>query len=624
MQQSLPNLTSVSRFLSILQWLPAYEKRWLRPDLMAGLTLAAFTIPEAIAYAELAGLPAKVGLYACIAAPVLYALFGTSRQLAVGPTSAVSVLVASGLGSLAITSPEHYAALAATTAALVGIMALASYGLRLGFLVNFISESVLVGFSTGAAVYIAATQLSKLFGVAGSHGHFLNRMLDLAHHIGDTNVWALGLGMGGIVVLLAGERRFPRLPWALIVVLGSIGLMSVTDLAGRGVRFVGEIPSGFPLPAVPPISLSVLGDVLRTATGAFVLAYLDAMSMARTFARKNNYRVDANQELLALGVASLGAGLTHGYPVDGSFSRTALNDACGAKTQLANGFSGLMLALVVIFLTGLFTNLPEPILAAVVFVAVRSLFKVSALRRLYRLRPAEFWTAIGALSGVLVLGILDGVIIGALLSLLLVIARASESRVSELGKVPGQPQFTALRENPENLTIPGLRIIRIDEGIFYANAESIRSQIMAIVKESDFPVAAVVLDLEMTSDLDLAGVEMLDELHAELRDRGVRLRLARLQRSARVLLARTGIARKINTKNFHTRTLFAVAAYMTEEGVAQRMGCDILPDMVRCVQDMVMQRCVLEVGDDREMLDGICRQLDGILDKLEKMNCKIH
>ncbi|HTY21607.1 MAG TPA: SulP family inorganic anion transporter, partial [Desulfomonilaceae bacterium] len=268
MQQSLPNLTSVSRFLSILQWLPAYEKRWLRPDLMAGLTLAAFTIPEAIAYAELAGLPAKVGLYACIAAPVLYALFGTSRQLAVGPTSAVSVLVASGLGSLAITSPEHYAALAATTAALVGIMALASYGLRLGFLVNFISESVLVGFSTGAAVYIAATQLSKLFGVAGSHGHFLNRMLDLAHHIGDTNVWALGLGMGGIVVLLAGERRFPRLPWALIVVLGSIGLMSVTDLAGRGVRVVGEIPSGFPLPAVPPISLSVLGDVLRTATGA--------------------------------------------------------------------------------------------------------------------------------------------------------------------------------------------------------------------------------------------------------------------------------------------------------------------------------------------------------------------
>ena len=228
--------------------------------------------------------PCQGRLYAAIAAPLLYMLFGTSRQLAVGPTAAVSVLVASGLGRLAISSPDHYAALAATTAILVGIMALVSYGLRLGFLVNFISESVLVGFSTGAAVYIAATQLNKLFGVAGSHGHFLDRMFDLAHHIGATNVWALGLGIAAIVILLAGERSFPRLPWALIVVLGSIGLMNVTDLGDRGVRVVGEIPSGFPVPALPPISLSILGDVLRTAAGAFILACLDAMSMARMFA----------------------------------------------------------------------------------------------------------------------------------------------------------------------------------------------------------------------------------------------------------------------------------------------------------------------------------------------------
>jgi sulfate permease, SulP family len=616
-------MTRLSRILPIFQWLPAYQKESLRPDITAGLTLAAFTIPEAIAYAELAGLPANAGLYAAIAAPLLYMLFGTSRQLAVGPTAAVSVLVASGLGRLAISSPDHYAALAATTAVLVGIMALVSYGLRLGFLVNFISESVLVGFSTGAAVYIAATQLSKLFGVAGSHGHFLNRMIDLAHHIGATNVWALGVGIAGVVVILVGEHAFPRLPWSLIVVLGSIAVMNFTGLADQGVRVVGEIPSGFPVPALPPISLPILGDVLRTAAGAFILACLDAMSLARMFARQNHYRVDANHELLALGLASLGSGLTQGYPVDGSFSRTALNHECGAKTQLANGISGLVLVLVVLFVTGLFTKLPEPILAAVVLVAVRGLFKVSALRRLYRLRPAEFWTAIGALSGVLVLGILDGVIIGALLSLLLVIARASESRISVLGKVPGQPQFTNVRDNPENLTIPGLLIIRVEEGIFYANAESIRDQIMGLMWDANTPMEAVILDLEMTSDLDLAGVEMLDELHSELQDLGVRLRLARLQRSARVLLARTGTSRKIGVKNFHPRTLFAVAAYLSEEGAAQRLGCDIIPDMIRCVQDLLIQRSELEIGSDREMLEDVRRQLDGVLERLDKIPCKV-
>ena len=512
MRRKLSYMTRLSHAVPIIQWLPTYDKSWLRPDLLAGLTLAAFTVPEAIAYAELARLPAKTGLYAAIVAPILYMLFGTSRQLAVGPTAAMSILVASGLGELAVSSPDQYVTLAATTAALIGLMALLSYALRLGFLVNFISESVLVGFSTGVAVYIAATQLSKLFGIPGIHGHFFERILDLAHHIGATNVWAMGLGIGGLAILLVGERIFPRLPWALILVLGSIGLMHNADLAARGVRVVGDIPSGFPLPALPLAPLSMMGDLLKLAVGAFILACLDAMSIARMFARQNSYRVDTNQELLALGVASLGSAFTQGYPVDGSFSRSALNNECGAKTQLANGISGAMLALVVIFFAGLFSKLPEPILAAVVLVAVRGLFKISALRRLYRLRPAEFWTAIAAMAGVLVLGVLDGVIIGALMSLLLVIARASESRISVLGKVPGQPQFTAVRENPENLLIPGLLIVRVEEGIYYANAESIRDQIMALMWDSNTPVQTVILDLEMTGDLDLAGAEMLEEL----------------------------------------------------------------------------------------------------------------
>ncbi len=276
-----------------------------------------------------------------------------------------------------------------------------------------------------------------------------------------------------------------------------------------------------------------------------------------------------------------------------------------------------------LFLTDLFTNLPEPILASVVLVAVRGLFKVSALQRLYQLRRAEFWTATAALAGVLVLGILDGVIIGALLSLLLVIARASQPRISLLGRVPGQAQFTDLRENPDNLTIPGLLVIRVDEGIFYANAESIRRQVVNQVRDADTPVRTVVLDVEMTSDLDLSGAEMLDELHSDLQDMGVHLRLARLLPSAHLLLAHAGIVERIGDENIHPRTLFAVASYLTEEGMAHQATCDILPDLIRCVMDLAAARCERLEGEDRQAMDTVCHQLDDILRDLERIPCEI-
>lgn len=607
-------------YLPILKWLPAYEKAWLRPDIMAGTTLAAFTIPEAIAYAELAGLAPQAGLYASIAPPLLYTLFGTSRQLVVGPTSAVSVLVASGLATLTIVSPDHYVALASATALMVGLIAIVSYSLRLGFLVNFISESVLVGFSTGAGLYIAATQLAKMFGIKGSHGQFFERIWHVTTHLPDTNLYALSLGVTGIAILVFGEHLFRRLPWALLVVLGSIALMTVTDLVYRGVHIIGEVPRGMPALSVPHLAFDDIPDLVRTAVGAFVLSYLEGMSMARTFASKNKYRVDANQELLALGLASMSAGVTQAYPVAGSFSRSALNDSLGAKTQLSNGIGAILVGLVVILAAELFTNLPEPILASVVLVAVRGLFKVEALRRLYRLRRAEFWTAMAAMAGVLILGILDGVVIGALLSLLLVIGRASQSRISVLGKVPGQPQFTDLKENPENTSITGLCIIRADEGIFYANAESIRDEILNIVRDMSPPVKTVILDLEMSSDLDLAGAEMLDALREDLNEAGAVLRLSRVQRSARVLLARVGISEKIGLDKFHPRTLFAVGTYLSEEGLENAIGCDILPDMIRCVQDLVSARAEKVDATDRDKLATISYRLETILDSIEHMN----
>jgi sulfate permease, SulP family len=599
--------------LPIIECLKGYRQEWLRADLAAGVTVAAFTIPEAMAYAGLAGLPPHAGLYASIAAPLLYCCFGTSRQLAVGPTSAVSILVASGLGVLALASPEQYAAFAALTALLVGLFSFAAYLLRLGFLVNFISESVLVGFSSGAALYIASTQLPKLFGLTGAHGEFLERLLFIGQHLTDTNLWAVGTGLAGIVLIFWGEHRFPRLPWALLMVLLSIAVAHPLDLATHGVHIVGDIPGGLPGFTLPTLTIEEVRLVVPIAFAAFVLAYIEGMSMARAYGSKHRYRVDANQELLALGIASVGAGLTHAYPVAGSFSRTALNDASGAKTQLSGGFSAALVALVVTFLPGLFSMLPEPTLAAVVLVAVRGLFKPQALRRLYRLRPVEFWVALAVLCGVLVLGILQGVLIGVVLSLLLVIGRASQTRITVLGRVPGRLQFTDLHENPENLSIPGLLILRIEECLFYANAESLRESIMVMVQESDPPVKSVVLDLEMTGELDIAGLEMLGELHRDLQDFGTNLHLSRLQEPARVLLDRSGLGAGIGLQNIHLRTLGAIAAYLNEIGVPFGESYDVLPDLILRVNEWVRARACNVDGEDHRALETIQLKLDEIL-----------
>lgn len=605
-------------YFPIIGWLPAYKKQWLSSDLIAGTTLAAFTIPEAIAYSDLAGMPPQAGLYACITAPIVYMIFGTSRQLAVGPTSAVSILVSAAIGSLMVHSPAQYAALAAMTAILVGLIAVLAYFLRLGVLMNFISESVLVGFSSGAALYIASTQLSKLFGVHGVQGQFIERIYHLAQHIGEANPWALALGMAGIVVLVTGEWLVPRLPWSLIVVLGTIGLMHVIDPKSYGISMVGTIPSGLPAVSMPAVSLPDVRHILHGALAIFMLAYVEGMSMARTFASKNGYRVDPDKELLALGIASIGAGLTQSFPLAGSFSRSALNDRAGAKTQLAAGFSALLIVFVVLFLTGFFSRLPDPILAVVVLVAVRGLFKWKQLIKLLELSRVEFGTALGAFMGVLALGILDGVVIGALLSLLVVIGRASQSNISLIGKVPGQPKFSSMHENPANIPIPGMVIVGVNAGIFYANAVSIKDRIMEIVRESDKPVKTVVLDMAMTGDLDVAGADMLAELHQKLREMGISLRLSRVQPSVRHMLDRMGITAQIGVRHFHAVPLLAVADYLSDEGLNQRISCDILPDIVSFVLDMVRERAELVTGEEQERLDLVKSKLEEILRELKR------
>ncbi|MCA9858960.1 MAG: SulP family inorganic anion transporter [Thermomicrobiales bacterium] len=506
---------SLSSFIPILGWIRTYDRgAWLRPDLLAGVTVAAFSVPESMAYAGLAGLTPEHGLYASMIALLVYTFFGTSRQMSVGTTSALAIMVAGTLGALAL-DPDEYLAAAQLTAVVAGGFAILAGLFKLGFIVNFISETVLKGFSAGAALYIASSQLSKLFGIEGVQGNFFERVWNVIKHIGETNSWTLGLGIASIVLLIAFERFLPALPGSLIVVLASIGLMYLSDLQDKGVTVAGDFPSGLPSLGISHLPAGHYSDIIGLAFGCFLLSYVEGIGVAKTFAARHRQPVDANQELYANGAINVASGIAQGFPVGGSMSRSAVNDAGGAKTPLAGGIAAILLGLVLLFLTGIFAKLPEATLAAVVLVAVRGLIDIPALKRIYRLNRGEFAAAMLTAAGVLTFGMLEGIVIGAGFSLLLLAYRGSKPRVDTLGQIPGTADFASTARHPDYETIPGTLIVRVDGGIFYANADAVKEQVDTLAWNADPPVTRLILDLDNVPSLDLSAMDMIGELRDE-------------------------------------------------------------------------------------------------------------
>lgn len=536
----------LTRCLPILSWAPHYQGKWLGADVLAGVTVAAFCIPESMAYAGLAGLPPQAGLYASLLAVFAYVLFGTSRQAAIGPTSALAILVATGLAGVVSHDVVRYGEMAALLAILVGLIAVVAWLLRLGFLVNFISESVLTGFSAGAAIYIATTQLGKLFGIEGASGEFIDRIMYIGAHLGETNLSALVLGVFGIVFLLLTEKLAPKVPWALVLVAVSILLMMYTSLNTMGIKITGQIPSGLPPMKVPSFSMADVQALLPTAFAVFLLSYVEGMGVVRTFAAKHKYPVDANQELLAVGAANVLCGLGAAQPVGCSMSRSAVNDEAGAKTPLAGAICGLLLGVIVLFFTGVFTNLPEPVLAAVVIIAVKGLIDIPALLRLYRVSRKECWIALAAMFGVLVFGMLEGVMIGTVLSLLMLVWRASNPSTVLLGRIPGSDLYSDLARHPENETVPGIMVFRANAGLFYANVPKIKEDLLAAIERQAAPVKLVIFDLSSSPYSDIAAAEMLLDLQTELQERGITLKLSNLTGEVRDLLRRDGLDLKFD------------------------------------------------------------------------------
>ena len=536
-QHSLTNLTSV---LGFPRWWSTYDPNKFRSDLLAGVALVAFTVPEDMAYASLAGLPPQAGLYASSLAPLAYLLFGTSRQLTVGPTSALSILLASGLGELVRHHHASYAAMAALTGLMVGIISFLAWTFRLGFVVNFISEPVLTGTITGAALVIGASQVSKLLGIEGGKGEFFERIGYIFQHLGQINLPTLLLGLVGIALLLFADKRFRKFPNSLILVLLSIGLMSVTDLTKLGVKVVGTIPHGLPHLSLPAFTLTDVVDLLPLGLSVFLLSYVEGMSVARALAHKHRYPLDTNQELLALGVANFAAGLGLGYPVGGSLSRTAVNERLGANTPVASGIAALLVVVVILFLTGFFSNLPRAILAALVLIAIRGLFDIRGLRRIRRVSRREWFVAMGTFAAVLLFGILKGLLIGIVFSLLDLLERVSNPHTAILGRISGTDIYRDIKRHPENEQIPGVLIFRLDASLFFANTSIVHDRLIALI-DKDPSIKLVVFDLAATPILDISGAAMLEDLHEQLAGRGITLKLADASGPVRDILRAEGL-----------------------------------------------------------------------------------
>ena len=534
------------RHVPVARWLPSYRLEWLPGDALAGAMLAAYAIPVSLAYAGLAGLPPQAGVYGYLLGGLGYALLGSSRQLAIGPTSAISLMIAGTVAAMAEGDAQRFAQIASLAALMVALLCLIAWLLRLSILVRLISDSILVGFKAGAGLTIAMTQVPNLLGISAGGHNFFERVVLLAPQLGQTNYLAFVIGVVAILLLVLGERLFPARPVGLAVVALSIAVASAFGLAELGVPVTGEVPAGLPSLAPPGLRLRDVEGIVPLAAGCLLLAYIEGVSAARTFAAKHGYNLDPRQEFLGIGAANLAAGFGHGYPVAGGLSQSAVNDKAGARTPLALVFASCALALCLLFLTGLLENLPKAVLAAVVLTAVYGLIDVPAMLRMWRVSRMDFYAAAIALGAVLLLGILQGILLAALASVLMLLARASHPHVAFLGRIPGTSSFSDLARHPDNEPLPHTIVFRPEASLLYVNADAVFESVSKRVEaQGAADIRLVVCDLSASPHIDLAGARMLSALHLELARHGIALRIFGARGRVRDLLRAEGIGEKV-------------------------------------------------------------------------------
>jgi len=551
--------------VSIAHWLPRYKSRHLRGDVLAGIALGGLLIPEAMGYAGIAGLPPESGLYATGLGLLVYALFGSSRQLAVSPTSSSAAILAASVAVIAAGDRRDYVVLAASVAVVAGLVFLLAAVLRLGFVSEFISKPVLKGFVFGIAITIIIKQIPKLLGFERAGKNTLQQFWHIVTSLGQADPWTVGVGLISVALLFGIGKYLPRLPGALVVLVGGILAARLLHLHDHGVHLVGQIPAGLPHFRLPGLTWSETVELLPAAVGLVLVLYAEALGAARTFAIKNNYDIDANTELYALGLSNVCAGLFGGMVVGGGTSGTAMNDSSGGRTQVSTITSAFMVLVTLLFLTGFFRDLPEAVLAAIVIHAVWHLMDIAEMRRYAHIHRRELALPIVAIIGVLLFGILDGLVLAVAVTLILLMRALMRPHLTELGLMPGTRDYEEISRHPEAERIPGLLMLRLDGMLFFATANYARQELDEMVSRAERPLKAVMLNMEVVPGLDITGLDALAAVEQKLSKNGLTLLLARVKDPVRNRLQRSGLADRLEGRIFR-HVDEAVAAYKAETG----------------------------------------------------------
>lgn len=547
--------------MSGLQKLLSYQRGWLRGDILAGITVAAYLIPQCMAYGELAGVKPVMGLWAILPPMLIYTIFGSSPQISVGPESTTAVMTAVAIAPLVTTNGSNYASLASLLALITGFVCLIGYMARLGFLANLLSKPILTGYMAGVAVIMMTGQLGKISGFSMKANTVFGEISEFLHRILEIHQPTFILAILVLAFLLIIQRRFPHIPGPLLAVLLATGAVALFNLNQQGVAVVGKIPAGLPSFALPELSFQQWQPLVASAIGISVVGYSDNVLTARAFANRNHYEIDANQELLALGVVNLTNGLMQGFPVSSSGSRTAIGDSLGSKSQIYSLVAMMVVIFVLLFLRPILALFPKAALGAIVIYAATKLIEIPEFIRLYRFRRSELAIALITMMGVLITDILIGVGVAVGLSMIEIFARISQPHDAVLGEVEGVPGLHDIQDWENTKTIPGLVIYRYDAPIFFANVENFKLRALQAIEKEITPVEWFVLNTEAIIEIDVTAVDMLSELRSELATRNIIFAMARVKHDLYTQLIRSNLLDEIGTENIYLTLHTAIEAF---------------------------------------------------------------
>jgi high affinity sulfate transporter 1 len=559
-----PRIGPLARLVPIVAVLRSYQRRWLRGDLLAGVTVAALIVPKNLGYAGIAGVPLQNGLYAAAAGAILYAVFGTSRQISMGPSSGLAAVAASAVLAAGITDENDVATFVAGITLASGVLFLALAVLKMGWIAQFLSRAVVTGFLFGAALDVVIGELPKLTGTKVSGSNPLAELWSWFGTLDDVNGPTVVVGIVSLVVVFGLRMVAPQVPGALVLVIGGLLASRLLDLGTHGVALVGTVPRGLPTFDVPDGALiwHHVGVVAVAAVALVLIGFSQTAGDARAFAARHRYEIDVDQESLAQAASNIGSGLVHGMPVSTSLSASSLNDHAGARTGLASITSGVTVLLTLLVLAPLFSDLPKPVLAALIIEAVvMGMMDVPELRRLARVQRFDFWIAIAAIISTLIVGVLAGVVVGIALSLIWLISVATRPNIPELGQEPGTQAFRELTDHPGDARVPGVVVLRLDGGLFFATSDALADRIRAITSSAS-PPKAIVLDCGGLDFVDSQGSANLGEIITSAEEAGITFRLARVKPAVRTVLINDGVWDRIGVHRVHSNIFQAVQAQL--------------------------------------------------------------